>query len=64
MPLQKKKIRKIGLHISVQANTQLMQSMECSYAQLWGEFPNIQRPIQKYHVWMCWRAKGRAQKSM
>lgn len=38
MPLQKKKLRKIpcekGLHISVQANTHLMQSMECSYAQL------------------------------
>lgn len=68
MPLQKKKLRKIpcekGLHISVQANTHLMQSMECSYAQLWGEFPNIQIPIRKYHVWVCWRVKGRAQKSM
>lgn len=48
MPLQKKKTKipcEKGLHISVQANTHLMQTMECSYAQLWREFPNIQIPI-------------------
>lgn len=34
-----------GLHISVQANTHLMQSMECSYAQLWGTHIEIRLDV-------------------